>query len=106
MEVVDEQHQRAGAGLVEEDGADLGDHGHQVAPLVAQPGRQEVGQGAERDLARALRRRRPGDVAAGLVGEGEALVGEAGLADAGGPWMTKPWARGSVSVSEKSSSSS
>ena len=85
VEVVDEQHQRSGAGLVLEHGADLGHDRHQVAALVAQPGRQEVGQRAERDLARALRRRGPGHVAAGLVGEGQALVGQAGLADARRP---------------------
>ena len=85
VQVVDEEHERSGAGLVLEHRADLRHHRHQVATLVAQPGRQEVGQRAERHLARTLRRRGPGHVAAGLVGEGQALVGQAGLADARRP---------------------
>ena len=73
----------SGPVLVAQHGAHLGHHRHQVA-LVGQPGRQEVGQGAEGDGARALGGRGPGHVAAGPVGEGQALVGQAGLADAGG----------------------
>ena len=95
VEVVDEQHERAVAGLVEEDRAHRGDHGDEIAPLVGDPGGQQVGQRAERHLTRSFGRRGPGDVASGVVGEGQALVGQAGLAHAGrsvdheavGPWV-------------------
>jgi hypothetical protein len=83
VEVVDEQHQRAVRGLLAQHRADLGHDGDQVAPLVGDAGRQQVGEGAERHRTGSLRGRGPGDVPTGTIGQGEALVGQPGLAHTG-----------------------
>ena len=83
VEVVDEQHQRAPAALVLQHGPQLGHDRHQVDPLGADARRQQVGQRPQRRRLGPLGGRGPGHVAAVLVGEGQALVGQAGLAHPG-----------------------
>ena len=76
--------------LVGQHGPHLGHDRHQVDPLGADAGREQ-GQRPEQ-----CRRRPPLAVAQATitavpVGEGETLVGQAGLATPGAPWITEPW---------------
>ena len=82
VQVVDEQDHRAGGRLTEEHRTDLGHHRYEVAALVAEPGRQQVGERTQRHGPGAFRGRGAGHGAALAVGKRQALVGEAGLAHA------------------------
>ena len=89
VEVVDEQHQAVVAGQPAELGACRVEQGGALvvadAEVVDERRRQEVGEGAERDRLGGGMTDGPLDVAPGALGEPQRLLGEAGLADAGGP---------------------
>ena len=80
--VVDEQHQRTALYLRAQDVADLRDDRDEVAALRGEAGWQERRQDAERNTARTLRRRGPGDGSALAVGDRQTLIGQARLSDA------------------------
>ena len=108
VQVVDEQHQRAV--LRPARGAPAGprDITFTRSPRSSpMPGRQQVGERAERDRRRALGRRRPGHVAARSRRPPRGTGRRAGSCrPRPTPWITNPWARGSSRVAPNSSTSS
>ena len=83
LKVVDEEDEGTVPRLLQQHWSHLRHHRHEVAALVTDAGRQQVGKCAEGDRSGALGRGRPGHVAALPVGVRQALVRQPGLADAG-----------------------
>ena len=104
VEIVDEQHQRTGGGLFAQHEPDLGHDRDQVATLVGDARREEVGQGPEGHRGGTLGGRGPGHAPAGPSARARHSSARRVLPTPAAPKTTNPWARASASVAMNRSS--